>query len=59
MIRHFAYSYVDLDEATPRTEYSGVVKAEDSIHAALIVMSENYLDGSPRTQVYGVFECEL
>lgn len=51
----FAYSYVDVDEATPRTVFVGAMEAEDVIDVALTVMGELSMEGT-RASVFNVVE---
>lgn len=50
----FAYNFVEIDEATPRTEFHGTVLAEDTVHAGLLVMSDMLVCEGTRVHVYNV-----
>lgn len=56
-MRKFAYNYVDLDEATPRTEYHGSVLAHDEKDAAFAAWFYLFDDGS-NCQVYNVIQIQ-
>lgn len=57
-MRKFAYNYVEIDEATPRTEFHGTVLAEDTVHAGLLVMSDMLVCEGTRVHVYNVIAME-
>lgn len=55
--RTFCFNYVDMDEATPRTEFTATIKAEDEIDAALTFMGECSLEGT-KVSVYNMIEMQ-
>ncbi len=54
-MRKFAFNYVDLSEATPRTEHHGSILAHDEEDAAFTAWFFLFDDGS-NCHVYNVIE---